>query len=88
MTQEKMRKTITALASAATLLLVILLSVLIYQWVTISVQKKRIAEAQQSVEYWEKVNEGHENDLEFYESDIYKEWAAFKLGYEWGKSGN
>ncbi len=88
MTQEKMRKTITALASAATLLLVILLSVLVYQWVTISVQKKRIAAAQESVDYWTKLNEGSQDDLSFYESDIYKEWAAFKLGYEWGKSGN
>jgi len=87
MTEGKMRKTITAIVSAATLLLVSLLSVLIYQWVTISVQNKRIDAAQERVDYWTQVNEGHEDDLEFYESDIYKEWAAFKLGYEW-QSGN
>jgi len=83
MTEGKMRKTITAIVSAATLLLVSLLSVLIYQWVTISVQNKRIDAAQERVDYWTQVNEGHEDDLEFYESDIYKEWAAYKLGYEW-----
>ena len=87
MTEGKMRKTITAIASAATLLLVILLSVLIYQWITMSTQKKRIAEVQESVDYWTQVNEAQEKDLSFYESDIYKEWAAFKLGYEW-QSGN
>lgn len=86
MTEGKMRKMITAIASAATLLLVILLSVLIYQWVTISVQNKRIAKAQENVDYWTQVNESAKDDLEFYESDIYKEWAAFKLGYEWEKS--
>ncbi len=87
MTEGKMRKIITAIASAATLLLVILLSVLIYQWITISVQNKRIAKAQESVDYWTQVNESAKDDLEFYESDIYKEWAAFKLGYEWENSG-
>lgn len=87
MTEGKMRKTITAIASAATLLLVILLSVLIYQWITISAQKKRIAKAEENVAYWTEINKGHQDDLEFYESDIYKEWAAFKLGYEWEKSG-
>ena len=88
MTQEKMRKTITAIATSATLLLVILLSVLIYQWVTISVQKKRIAKAEENVNYWTQINQDSKDDLSFYESDIYKEWASFKLGYEWGKSGN
>ena len=66
MTEGKMRKTITAIASAATLLLVILLSVLIYQWVTISVQNKRIAEAQESVDILKEENANAQDDLDFY----------------------
>ncbi len=83
MTEDKMRKTITAIASAATLLLVILLSVLVYQWVTMGVQKKRIAERQESVETLKQQKEDAQDDLEFYKSDIYLEWAYFKLGGDW-----
>lgn len=86
MTEGKMRKTITAIASAATLLLVILLSVLIYQWVTISVQNKRIAEAQESVDVLKEENANAQDDLDFYETNIYKEWAAFKHGWVWDNS--
>ena len=42
MTQDKMRKVIAACVSAATVLLTVLLSYLIYQWVTIAVYNKRI----------------------------------------------
>ena len=49
MTQEKMRKVITACVSAATVLLVLLFSYLVYQWVTIGVLNKRIAEAEAEV---------------------------------------
>lgn len=80
MTQEKMRKLITAIVVAATLLLVILLSVLIYQWITISVYNKRIANAKASIEYYTEMNEKAENDLDYYQSDFYKQLEAFKLG--------
>ena len=80
MTQDKMRKMITAIVVAATMLLVILLSVLIYQWITIGVYNKRIAEAEEAIEYYTEQNAADENDLEYYESDFYKQLEAFKLG--------
>lgn len=80
MTQDKMRKMITAVVVAATMLLVILLSVLIYQWITIGVYNKRIAEAEEAIAYYTEQNAAAENDLEYYESDFYKQLEAFKLG--------
>ncbi len=87
MTEGKMRKTITAIVAAATLLLVILLSVLIYQWISISVQNKRIAAAEERVEYWTEQNEKAEQDLDYYLTDAYKTWEAFKQGYVPSKNG-
>ncbi len=81
MTQEKMRKLITAIVVATTLLLVILLSVLIYQWITIGVQKKRIEKVRADIAYYEELNETAQNDLDYYSSDLYKKLEAFKLGF-------
>ena len=83
MTESKMRKTITAVATAATLLIVLLLSYIVFQWIKISVQKKRIATAETRVEMAEKEVEEQEDDLDVYLSDWYKDWAALKLGYVW-----
>ena len=69
MTQDKMRKLITAGVVAATALLVILLSVLVYQWIKIGVYNKRIEETENSIAYWEEQNQTAENDLEYYTSD-------------------
>jgi len=83
MTESKMRKIITAVAAAATLLVLLLLSYLVSQWITISVQKKRIAAAETRVEMLEKEAEAKEDDLDVYLSEYYKDWAALKLGYVW-----
>ena len=85
MTQDKMRKTITAVVVAATMLLFILLCVLVYQWITIGVYNKRIAEAEAAIEYYTQQNAAAENDLEYYESDFYKQLEAFKLGFIQGQ---
>ncbi len=88
MTEGKMRKIITAIAAAATLLFVILLSVLIYQWITIGVQNKRMAEKEESISYWTQQNKDAKDDLEWYLSDNYKTWAAFEKGYVLPKNGD
>ena len=80
MTQDKMRRTITAIAVAGTTLLVVLLAYLVYQWITIAVLNNRIEKAEENVAYYETLNEQSESDLEYYESDFYKQLAAFKLG--------
>lgn len=80
MTQDKMRRTITAIAVAGTTLLVVLLAYLVYQWITIAVLNNRIEKAEEDIAYYETLNEQSESDLEYYESDFYKQLAAFKLG--------
>ena len=81
MTQEKMKKIITACVSAATVLLVMLLSFLIYQWITIAVLNKRIDEIEEeNARYEEMVKEG-EPDLNWYESLRGKVWLAIHKGW-------
>ena len=75
MTQEKMRKVITACVSAATVLFVLLLGFLVYQWVTMAILNKRIAEAEEAVSYWEQQVDENEKNAEYYESDFYRQWA-------------
>ena len=79
MTQEKMRKVISACVSAATVLFVLLLSFLIYQWVTISVLNKRIAEAEAEVKKWEAIVARGEEDERYFGSEEYLKQAIIEL---------
>lgn len=81
MTQEKLRKVITASVVAATLLLVFLLSYLTYQWIALAVQKKRIKEYEQNIARLEEVIEKGEQSAEYYESVFYRDLAAWLAGY-------
>jgi hypothetical protein len=81
MTEEKMRKTITASVVAGTMLLVFLLAVLIYQWITLAVYNKRIAKAEEENKKLEEVIEEQKFDLEYYQSVMGKEWLAFQDGW-------
>ncbi len=85
MTQDKMRKVITACVSAATVLLVFLLSFLVYQWITIATLNKRIAKAEAEVAYWEQECERSEGTADFYEDEFYLKWALEKLELLEGK---
>ena len=79
MTQEKMRKIITACVSAATVLFVLLLSYLIYQWITMAVLNKRIEKAEAELQYWEQQVEDANSSAEYYESEFYRQWAYQEL---------
>lgn len=81
MTQEKMRKIVTACVSSATLFLVILLSVLIYQWIKIGVLNGRIDKITQENARLEETIVAGEKDAKYYESVIGKEWLAFQKGF-------
>ena len=81
MTQEKMRKLITASAVAATLLVVFLLSFLIYQWVQIAVYNKRIKDLEKETARLEQQLEENTMNAEYYESIFGKEWLAFQNGF-------
>ena len=80
MTQEKMRKTITAIVVATTVLLVVLLSVLIYGWVKIGVLNRREEKLQTEInELQEQVSEGEANAA-WYEGPG-RFWLALEKGW-------
>ena len=79
MTQEKMRKLITAFVTAGTALLVFLLGVLVYQWITIGVNARREKKIRAEIASYEELLANAENDLAYYESDYYKWLESIKL---------
>ena len=79
MTQEKMRKFIAACVSAATVLLVTLLSVLIYQWVTMAILDKRIATVEAEIAQLEEAKATAETELEWSQSEYYLKDALLRL---------
>lgn len=85
MTQEKMRRVIEACVSAATILLVLLLGVLLIQWITIANLDKKIAKAEAEVAYWTRECEKNEGTADFYESEFYLKWAIEELKLLEGK---
>ena len=52
MTQEKLKRVVTAAAVAGTLVVVCLLAVLLYQVIHIAVLNKRIKNVQKEIDYW------------------------------------
>ena len=81
MTQEKMRKVITALASAATVLLITLFSYLVYQWITIAVYNKRIKELEAEITYWTQKKEEAQDIFEYSKSEYYLQDALIRYGF-------
>ena len=81
MTQEKMRKLITAIAVAATTLFVLLLAVWIYQWITIGVLNAREKRLEEENAQLQQVIDEKKMDAEFYESVIGTEWLAIQNGF-------
>lgn len=79
MTQEKMRKVIAACVSAATVLLMMLLGYLIYQWTTIAVYNKRIDKLETEIAYLEQVLAKGEDNLEYYKSEFYLNQKVLEL---------
>ena len=85
MTQDKLRRIVTACVCAATVLLVFLLSFLVYQWITIATLNKRLVKAEAEVAYWTEQCELTEGTAEYYESEFYLKWALDKLTILQGK---
>lgn len=81
MTQEKMRKVITAGAVAATLLLVFLLSYLVYQGIASAVYDKRINQMEQEISRLEEEFAENTKSAEWLEKDWVKELLAQQYGY-------
>ena len=80
MTQEKLRRTVTAAVVAATLTVFCLLVFIAYQVVTMIVQNNRIEKLERDVKRYEQVIDQNERDLEYYLSQEYLENAARRYG--------
>ena len=85
MTQEKLRRVVTAAVVAGTTLFVVLLSVLIYQIAVISVYNKRIAKIEDENAALEQSIANKEEDLEYYSSELGKFWLAMEEGFVLGQ---
>ena len=85
MTQDKMRKLIAALVSTATVLFVLLLGYLIYQWISLGVLEKRENKLENDIAELEQTIERGESEAEYYESVIGKHWLAIHQGWQAGK---
>ena len=80
MTQEKMRKTITAVVVAATVLLVVLLSVLIYGWVKIGVLNRREEKLNNEIAALEQIQDESEA-TEAWSKGPGRFWLALEQGW-------
>lgn len=81
MTQDKLRRMVTALTVAGTLLIVTLLGVLIFQWVKIGVQEHRKAELQAKYQAQQEINRELGEEFEFVTDDIGKMNEAMLQGW-------
>ena len=81
MTQEKLRKVVTAVTVAATALFVFLLAVIVYQVVTMCVLTKREKELEEENKKLQQQIDENTLDAEYYESIMGKEWLAFQNGF-------
>ena len=80
MTQEKMSRMVTGIVVAATLLLVVLFSVLIYQWITLGVLDRRHRDAQAEAAELAAKQEALQEDLDDLGDPFWKLDLALKYG--------
>lgn len=79
MNQEKMRRIVTACVSACTVLFVLLLSFLIYQWIYKAQLDKKEKKLLADIAYYESLLEDKSDMLKYYESEYYLEKAYQEL---------
>ena len=80
MTQEKMSRMVTGIVVAATLLLVVLFSILIYQWITFGVLDRRLGDARAEAAELAARQEELQEDLEDLGDPFWKHDLALKYG--------
>lgn len=79
MNQEKMRRIVTACVSACTVLFVLLLSFLVYQWIYKAQLDKKEKRLLAEIAYYEKLLEDQSDMLDYYESEYYLQKAYQEL---------
>lgn len=82
MNEEKRNRIAAAITVNAILLIVILVAVLIYQFITIPMLVKRYEQLKKEEEDLKYKIEHAEDDLEYLESEEALRDLAFKMGYE------
>ena len=79
MTQDKMRRIITACTAAVTALLVALLAVLMYQWIKIASLNNKIDKVRAEIAYQEQLLETQIGTLEYYQTEAGLQSLYLKL---------
>ncbi|MBQ8197715.1 MAG: hypothetical protein IJZ73_06655 [Clostridia bacterium] len=81
MTESKLKKVISAVTVGAVMLMVILVSVLVYQLISIKVKRNQIAELENRIAYYNQLTEEERKENQYrYELD-WIENRARELGY-------
>ena len=79
MTQDKMRRVITACVAAATVLLTCLSIFIAYQGITLAVLNNREKALKSDIKKLEESIDLSKKDLEHYESEVYKNFKLWEL---------
>lgn len=83
MTESKAKRLIVAFTSGAVLLLVILVSVLAYQLVSIGIAKNKRAELEEQIAIYTQLTEENKNTLEARKQKWWIERRAREIGYKY-----
>ena len=79
MNQDKMRRIVTACVSACTVLFVLLFAFLVYQWIYKAQLDKKEKKLLEEIAYYEQLIEEKSDNLEFFESELYKFYTYQEL---------
>ncbi len=82
MTESKFKRIVSAITVGAVLLLVILLSVLVYQLISIGVRNRQIDEINAEIAVYERMIEDGEDENEIRKQRWWIERRARELGYK------
>ena len=83
MTETKVKKMIVATTVGAVLLLVILLSIMVYQMISIRTERNRIAHLKEQIEQYQVLISSGEETIEIRQMREWIEREARKLGYQY-----
>ena len=81
MSEQKLKKTVAGMFVAGTLLVVILLGVMLYQFVSMGLKSAQKAALEKEIAQYEEKIQVLDKDLDYYESDYYKELMGRAQGY-------
>ncbi|MBQ9081132.1 MAG: hypothetical protein IJY26_00660 [Clostridia bacterium] len=81
MSEQKLKKTVAGMFVAGTLLVVILLGVMLYQFVSMGLKSAQKAALEKEIAQYEEKIQVLDKDLDYYESDYYKELMGRAHGY-------